>query len=470
MPTARLVLIGMLILIATNTPAQMGGMGGGGGGAPMPPGVEKPRFRDHLMKRGGINTRRETGDKVVAAVRIVGNRQIETEKIIQLIETRRDGFYDPQKVLADVRRLYEYRAFSRVQDSVEETPSGMIVTFTVEEHPLISNVIFLGNYRMGDRELRGRAGIVKGDPLNPTAVESTRRRLLDYYHEEGFNQAWMDAQIGYEGNPATGQSADPQAIVFRINEGEKERIADIRFIGATIVTPARLSKIIQSRDPFFEVGYYIGNVCNLDRINNDVKVLTNYYRNLGYLTARVDRRIEYDETLKWVTVTFLIEEGPQYTVNKIHLAGNKFIDDSSLRADLELKEGAAFNQTEMSMDVENITYTYGDLGFIYTEVTPELRFIDSENQVDVIYKIEEGDRWKIGQIFVQIDGEPNLMRETTMLNYLDLIEGQYIDRRKLELNERRLLRSELLETNPAIADPPELRIVPRDDAPIGGER
>jgi len=471
MPRSRTILILILCAVPSISVAQFGGMGGAGGqGMGAPPGPDKPRFRDHLMQRGGINARRESGDKVVAQVRIIGNRQIETERIVQLLQTRRDGFYDYQTVLADVKRLYEFRAFSRVTESVEETPEGMVVTFTVEEHSLISKVIFLGNRAMGERELRGRAGIAKGDPLNPTAVESTRRRLADYYHEEGFNQVWIDAQIGYAGNPATQQPADPQAVVFRINEGVKERIGDIRFLGNTIVSGNRLSKVIESRGPFFEVGTYIGNVANLDRINGDVKVLTNYYRNLGYLTAKVDRLIEYDETLKWVTVTFVIEEGPRYQVNKIHIMGNKFIDEVSLRTDLKLQEGAPFSQTEMSLDIEDITYTYGSLGFIYAEVTPELRFIDAEHQVDLIYKIEEGDRWKIGQIFVKIDGEPNLMRESTMLNYLDLVEGQYIDRRKLELNERRLLRSELLETNPAVAEPPELRVVPRDGEPIGGRQ
>jgi outer membrane protein insertion porin family len=69
----------------------------------------------------------------------------------------------------------------------------------------------------------------------------------------------------------------------------------------------------------------------------------------------------------------------------------------------------------------------------------------------------------VGQIRVNIEGEPHLMRETTMLNLVDLREGDWIDRRTLELNRKRIERSQLLETNPMIADPPDIKVVPHDD-------
>lgn len=469
MPKARIIL-GWFLLLASPAAAQFGGGMGGGGGGAAPPGIEKPRFRDHVMEQGGLSVRRETGDKVVRAVRIIGNRQIETERILQLLRTRVDRVYDEQTVLADVRRLYEFRAFQSVRDAVEEDEQGGVtVTFTVEELPLISQVLFHGNVAVGERELRGRAGIVKDDPLNNAAIESTRRRLLDYYHEQGFSLVSIESVVGLSANASEGVAADPNAVIYRINEGPKERIWSVHMEGNTIVSDERLKKVIASRGPMLGIGYYIGNEANLQKIDSDVDVLAAYYQNLGYLTARVDRLLEYDESGKWLTVTFVIEEGPQFTVNDIRIAGNRFIDESSLRAGLSLRVGEPLNGTRMNADVSDITYAYGSLGFIYAEVKAEIRWIDSPDSVDVVYQIEEGDRWKVGHIYVEIDGEPNLMREYTMLNYLDLVEGQFIDRRTLEMNRRRLLRSELLETNPMIADPPDLRVVPRDEDEYGGQ-
>jgi outer membrane protein insertion porin family len=191
--------------------------------------------------------------------------------------------------------------------------------------------------------------------------------------------------------------------------------------------------------------------------------LATYYHNLGFLTATVGRRIEYDETGKWITVTFVLNEGPRFKVNDVQIIGNQYITQESLRQRLELKPGDMFDGTIMRRDVGELVYGYGELGFIYAEVEPKTVMRDEANVVDLVYEITEGDRWKVGQIRVNIDGEPHLMRETTMLNLVDLREGDWIDRRTLELNRRRLERSQLLETNPQIADPPDIKVVPREE-------
>ena len=103
---------------------------------------------------------------------------------------------------------------------------------------------------MNNRELKGRAGIEKGDPRSEFSIESARRRLIDYYKEEGFNQVAITSSLGIK--------SDPGAVVFRINEGPKERISAIHIKGNTIVTEARLKKVIKSRGSFAGIGWYIG--------------------------------------------------------------------------------------------------------------------------------------------------------------------------------------------------------------------
>lgn len=479
-------MFGIFVLNGTPASAQMGGggMGGGGmggGGAQAPAGPEKAKFRDHVHAREGLALRRERGDAIVASVRVRGNRTVETSKIAAELETRKGRFYDSETVLADVRRLNEMGSFEHVTFNITQIPAGqeanvesggeaidglsgnaentatgqVVVTFIVQERPMVTQVIYHGNRAMNDRELGGRAGITKGDPLSQFSIESGRRRLIDYYQDEGFNQATIESTIGLPN--------DPNAVVYRINEGPKERIAAINVEGSTIVTEARLKKIVQSRGPMAGVLTYIGNTADLKKIDQDVNVLSSYYHNLGFLTATVGRRIEYDISGKWMTVTFVVNEGPRFTIGDIQIIGNEFITEQSLRARLELVAGDQFNGTIMRRDIGEIIYGYGELGFIYAEVNPKTIMRDENGVVDLVYEISEGDRWKIGQISVNIDGEPHLMRETVMLNLIDMREGDWIDRRTLELSRRRIERGQLLETNPAIAAPPDIKVVPRED-------
>ena len=448
------------ILLSTSftTVAQFGGGPGGGGptGANAPPPDVKPKFRDHINAQDGLPIYREKGDALVADVSITGNQSISTLSILQRIETRKDRFYDYETVLGDVRRLNDMGSFDHVTFKLDEGPEGVVVKFFVRERPIISRVVFHGNRGLTDRELKGRAGLNPSDPRSEFSIESARRRILDYYLEQGFNQAAVETTIGID--------KDPGAVIFRINEGPLERIEKIRIVGNTILKEARLKKLIKSRGPIAKVIWYATNKADLTVIDQDVDRLAATYHNLGFLTATVGRRLEYDESGKWLTVTFVINEGPRFRVNDVQIIGNQYITTESLRERLELKPGDMFDGTIMRRDVGELTYGYGELGFIYAEVEPQTVMRDDVNEVDLIFKITEGDRWKIGEIKVNIEGEPHLMRETTMLNLVDLREGDFIDRRTLEMNTQRLERSQLLETNPQIADPPDIKVVPRDEA------
>ncbi len=487
------ILTAMLCLVSSTAVGQMGGMGGGmggmgGGGAAAPAGPTKQKWSERVHAQPGMTFRRETGDSIVGAVRIVGNRNVATAEIYKEMQTRKGRFYDEETVLADVRRLTDMGSFDAVSFEVKtvgpdaplaesevspqapgepQTPA-VIVTFHLHERPMVTQVLFHGERGLNERSLKTRVGIAVGDPLNEFSVESGRRRLLDYYKEEGFNQASIQAGISQvERSGPSSINMDgfpPGTVIFRINEGPLERIADIQIEGSTIVSEARLKKIIQSRGPMLGFLSYIGNEVDIEKIDSDVDQLSSYYHTLGYLTATVGRRFEYNESGKWLTLVFVVNEGPRFTIGDIQIVGNQYITEESLRARLTLHAGDMFDGTILRRDVGELVYGYGELGFIYTEIKPKTIMRDENGIADIVYDITEGDRWKIGRILVHIDGEPHLMRETTMLNLVDMREGDFIDRRILEMSTRRIERSQLLETNPAVAEAPDIKVVPREDS------
>lgn len=451
-----IVVLAATLCMGSRLFAQFGGGGGpGGGGADAPGAQQRVPFREHINEHGGVRPTPQAGDKIVADVTLSGNKTTSTDKVFQKLRTKKDRFYEFETVLADIRRLHEI--FDHATYKLEERPDGIAVHFTVRERPSITKVIYHGNRAINDRDLNGRSGVSVGDPLNEFSIESGRRRLLDYYRDEGFNQATISTVMGLDN--------DPSGILFRINEGPKERIDAIKIEGSTIVSESRLKKIITSRGPIAGVIRHLSNSnsANLQVIDQDVKVLEAYYHNLGFLTATVGRRISYDESGKWLTVTFVVNEGVRYSVNEVRIIGNQFINTESLLERLTLKPGDQFNGTLMRKDVAEIIYGYGSFGFIYAEVQPQTVMRDENNLVDLVYRIEEGDRWKIRNININIDGDPNLMKDTTLLNQIDLVEGEYINRRTLELNRRRIERLSLLEANPAVAEPPDIRVIPLDE-------
>ncbi len=118
---------------------------------------------------------------------------------------------------------------------------------------------------------------------------------------------------------------------------------------------------------------------------------------------------------------------------------------------LTLKEGEAFNLGKMSRDQRTMRNEfYGREGFVFVDISPEPHHLaDEPNKLDLVYRITEGDRYKAGQITVQLEGDSGNTKHTVVSTMVNLREGRIIDLREVEAGERKLRASQIFETNPS---------------------
>ena len=81
--------------------------------------------------------------------------------------------------------------------------------------------------------------------------------------------------------------------------------------------------------------------------------------------------------------------------------GTKFATEPLLEF-LELKGGEYFNQSESNKDVTTLIDLYGSQGHVFADVQADLRFLEEPGQLDVVYRIKEGDVFKVSEINVHI--------------------------------------------------------------------
>ncbi len=189
--------------------------------------------------------------------------------------------------------------------------------------------------------------------------------------------------------------------------------------------------------------------------------LTDYYRGLGYFRARVGSpMLEFNEKENWVTITYVIDEGPRYKVRSVSVIGNKKYSNDELMADLKLKSNDYYNQSKVLADKTKIQDKYGCVGYVFADVQPESRLLEDVDQLDLVYSIKEGDPYRVGKINVQIKGEYPHTLITTVLNRLSFKPGELVDIRELRASERRLKASQLFEANPASGKAPKIEFKP----------
>lgn len=388
----------------------------------------------------------------VIEVRIEGNRTVPESKIRRHIHTRPGRPLSLETIEDDVRRLTASRMFINVETYSQRLPGGRVVVFRVLEHPTLQKVLFVGNRKIKTKVLLKEVNLKPGDALDPFAVEEGRRKIEEFYRTRGFSNVRVSV---FEGD----KPGDRRAI-FLINEGQKQRILWTSFVGNTIASDSRLRTQVKSKPGI--LWFFKGEV-DRRQIDEDVNRLTAYYRSLGFFRARVGRELQFNEAQDWLSLTFVIDEGPRYRVRNVSFIGNKRFSTAELAARVGLKNGQYFNQSQMTSDVKTIQERYGGIGYVFADVGADPRFLEEPGTLDLVYNVSEGDRYRVGRINVQIKGENPHTKITTVLNRISLKPGDVVDVRELRASERRLRASGLFLVNmqqgvaPKIVfSPPEL--------------
>ncbi|MFM7138343.1 MAG: outer membrane protein assembly factor [Planctomycetota bacterium] len=383
---------------------------------------------------------------LIVEVRIEGNEATEVSKLPKLV-TRAGQAFDPRTVEEDVRTLHRSRKFVDVHPKYVRVADGVVVIFQVVERPMLRYVRYVGNDRITTRTLRKKAEIDVGDSMDPYVVEEARRRIESYYHEKGYEAARVTT--------VEGSKPGDKGAVFLIDEGRSRKAVWTSFVGNTIATDARLLTQIKSKPG---VLWFLGGDIDREVIDTDVDTLTAYYRSLGFFQAKVGREVSVvrEGIRDWTHVTFVINEGPRYTVRNVSFMGNSKFQTEFLERELELKGGEFFNQTKMDKDLNQIRDIYGGRGFVFADIRADPRFLEEPGQLDLVYNVTEGQRYRVGQINIRIRGDNPHTRHSVVLNRLSLRPGDILDIRKLREDERRLKSSSLFAADAAQGQGPKI--------------
>ena len=314
--------------------------------------------------------------QIVADVGVVGNNATKEHEIFKHIQTRRDREFDSELLQGDARRLLQTGLFRDVKTYTRQVPGGVQVTFEVFERPRINYLRHLGNRGLSEKKLINEHGLKQGDPLNAFSSEEARRKIEELYRKSGYPNATVTL---LEGN-----KKDDQGVVFvdqrradRANLESRDRRQHDRQRGP----PRNADRI--------EAGIPVVLFPRQGRPREDRRRRREAHRLLpqpGLLPSPRRPRAEFDESGKWVTLRFTIDEGPRYVVRNVTVEGNEKFASRPLLEFLELKSGKHFNQAQMNKDLNTIVDLYGSQGHVFADVQADPRFLEEPGTLDLVYR------------------------------------------------------------------------------------
>jgi outer membrane protein insertion porin family len=407
------------------------------------------------LQKNQLNQPAKQADRVAEVV-FRGNRLMDSSTLSRQLRTRAGRFFDPDKLQQDINDLWRMPGINRVKGPfLNRTPAGVIVTLEIIETSNISEIKFVGNRGISDTALKKEIGLKDGQPLDVHEIRMAKNKLETMYKNKGYPRTQVEIMEGNE----TGDNN----VVFLIHEDEKQRIWKVDFEGNNIAPDGRLKALIKSKPGIMKL---IGGLVKRDEIDQDITRLTTYYRSLGFFNARIGREISESNDGRWLTLRFIINEGPRYRVRNVSFIGNSAYTAQQLESMIELKPGVndspEFNVAKMNADVVSLRDLYGGQGFILANVVAEPRFLEEPGQLDLVYKITEGKQYYAGDINIHYEGGGGgVTRREVVLNRLSVRTGDLIDVREIRNSERRLGSANVFATGgPQGGTPPRIVVTP----------
>ncbi|MFQ5414924.1 MAG: outer membrane protein assembly factor BamA [Phycisphaerae bacterium] len=254
----------------------------------------------------------------------------------------------------------------------------------------VAGVRFEGNSALDDAQLRDVAGLRVGDALDVVAVRRGRDAIAARYREAGYRDVVVVVNVDLM--QRTGE------VVYRVEEGQRARIRSIVFEGAEAFPHRALLRQIRTKKAFwvFRTGAF-----DATRAAEDAARLRNYYRDRGFLDARVTMRVESGDEPGDLVLVFTIVEGTRYRVEAIRFVGNAEYTDEELLDLMGSRVGDIVRRRRVEEDARAIQTRYQSFGHIYATVRPIRVFSESPGLVIITMEIRERDQYRVGEVIVR---------------------------------------------------------------------
>jgi outer membrane protein assembly complex protein YaeT len=388
--------------------------------------------------------------KDIAEVVIEGNRVRTTDQIMAQLDSRPGRTFNINVAQEDVRRLLAKGWFppTGVQLLTKERPDGRLtVRIVVTELPnTVKKITYLGADHIGTDEIKKITELKEGEPMSPAKNQQARNAIIRHYHEKG--RFWATVKI------VKGELLVDEEVVFDIAEGPSVKIGSVKFefFGPTTddISTGRLRTQIQSSKAILGL---IGGEFDAVKVDLDIVKLSEYYHNLGYLYAKIQRELIWSEDHKSVTVVFHIEEGSRFKVKQIQIDGSKIYNEASLLNYTDLRKGSFYDKFVVEADIKRLRDFYGYQG--RPVIVRESYASVGEGEVNVHYQIEEREPVRVKDVLIYGN---TVTRDNVIRRQLDIYPGQILSYPDLLVAQQRLSRLGIFEEDPQTGVKPMVEV------------
>ena len=372
-------------------------------------------------------------------VKFIGTAIVNEQVVRANMQVKESGPMDDAMLDRDIRSLYRTGLFEFIEikrEAVSDTVFNLVVEVTPKFRVLA--IRYEGNQKVKSRRLEKEIKTRPNAALDERQVKEDAEKIREYYQKSGYNQVAVNYAIERDRATSFG------TVTFRIKEGEKVKIADVRFTGNDNIRSKRLRKEMETKK-WWMFSWLLGTGrLKDDEFDDDLDKLRDYYREEGFLDIDIaPERITFDYPKPdRLVITIGVIEGRRYRIGDITFSGNKLHPTSILRRVIRQRSGMVFTPSKLDKDVERLDDFYGHDGYLDTRTRLIRKPNIATGNIDIEYNITESEKFNVESLVIEGNTKT---KSIVIARELVLGPGDVFDTVRMKISTLRLENTRFFE-------------------------
>ena len=391
---------------------------------------------------------------------------VEPQTYLYYIQTQasrpRDGVWVPyadtseKLLLDDFKRLWATSFLDNlwIEALDDPYPNGVVgkrIIYHMEERPRVKMVDYTGSSKVErtkiDEKMKELGVSLRLDSfLDAAVVKRVQGIVKSFMAEKGFEFAEVTSSV--EPLPSGPKLVK---VVFDVKEGPKVKVRTINFTGNEAIGDGTLSRQMKNTKKQTWITAMTGKgTYNEAKFEEDADKLTEFYRNKGYIQARVGQPViktledSPEGKTRYVQLDIPVVEGSRFRVGEFNFDGNKVVKTEFLAPLFKMKTGDWYTEKNIRKGLEKAREVYGSAGYFEFTAYPDLAPVEkaegpiagpSEPTVNVTMRMQEGEQYFVNRItFIG----NTTTRDNVVRREVRLVEGGVFNTESLKFSVKRL--------------------------------
>ena len=367
---------------------------------------------------------------VIKDIRVEGLQRSDPGTVFAALPFRIGDTYNDDKGATALRALFATGLFKDVRIEIDKDVAVVIV----DERSIIASVTFVGLKEFDKEPLTKSlrdAGIGEGLPFDRAVIDRAEQEIKRQY----LSRSLYGAEVVTTVTPIERNRVN---VTFTMTEGDAARIANVRIVGATLVSESTLLDLFELSSSGWFTWYSKTDRYSRTKLNADLEKLRAYYLNRGYLEFAIEStQVTISPDKQTISIAISIKEGQPYTVTSIRLEGDYLGKEEEFRSLVLLRPSQPYRGDAVTETSRRFQDLFGLYGYAFARIEPRPDIDRATGQVAMVFGAEPQRRVYVRRI--DVAGNTRTRDEVIRREFRQL-ESAWYDGGLIKLSKERVDR------------------------------